>query len=414
MWIYKYDSVKTLPDTYQQVEYIQSSWTQYINTWFITTPNTKVELDFQFTSLVQSACSFWNTGSWTSNTWATFCWYLWDSAAHFKLWIADWTGAADVWNNTVMNCDPNRYIFVAENWKATIYNIAWVVQATKNTVRTISQNCKYSSFLFAAVDEDTGVVSGQCSWKLYLCKIYNGWILTREFVPCYRKSDWVIWLYDLVRDVFYTNAWTWTFTTSETLPNTYQKVEWIWWTGTQYINTWYSPSINTKIETEISWWTSQVDWAVFFGMTSSDSAPTWIIWRLYYTSSQWSTTWFNPWFCNALYWETVKVLACDVFHSITMEKNLATADWEYLPITSTGTPYSWNIFLFCWNSGWSAWRYWNCKFKKFKIYNNWTIVRNFIPCYRISDSVIWMYDSINWRFYTNAWSWTFTKWNNVS
>ena len=242
---------KRLPSTYQKVEYIQSSGTQYINTWFITTPNTKVELDFQFTSLVQSACSFWNSGNWPSNTWATFCWYLWDSATHFKLWIADWTGATDVWNNTVMNSNTNRYVFVAENWKATIYNTAWVQQATKNTVRTISQNCKYSSFLFAAVDEDTGVVTGQCSWRLYLCKIYNGWILNREFVPCYRKSDNVIWLYDLVNNQFYTNAWSWTFSKGNDVTMSELKNAYIGEVLHKYIDVRWK----TLAQIQTEWWT---------------------------------------------------------------------------------------------------------------------------------------------------------------
>ena len=49
--------------------------------------------------------------------------------------------------------------------------------------------------------------------KLYSCQIYNpSWTLIRDFYSCYRKSDWVIWLYDKVNDVFYTNEGSWSFT----------------------------------------------------------------------------------------------------------------------------------------------------------------------------------------------------------
>lgn len=48
--------------------------------------------------------------------------------------------------------------------------------------------------------------------RLYSCKIYQNWTAFHDFVPCYRKSDWEIWLYDLVSDTFYTNQWSWTFT----------------------------------------------------------------------------------------------------------------------------------------------------------------------------------------------------------
>ena len=50
------------------------------------------------------------------------------------------------------------------------------------------------------------------SMKLYYFKAWSSWTLVREMIPCYRKSDSVIWLYDIVNDVFYTNAGSGTFT----------------------------------------------------------------------------------------------------------------------------------------------------------------------------------------------------------
>ena len=44
--------------------------------------------------------------------------------------------------------------------------------------------------------------------KTYYFKIYKNKKLIRHFIPCYRKSDGVIGLYDLVNDVFYTNSGT--------------------------------------------------------------------------------------------------------------------------------------------------------------------------------------------------------------
>ena len=50
----------------------------------------------------------------------------------------------------------------------------------------------------------------------------------------------------------------------------------------------------------------------------------------------------------------------------------------------------------------------------FKIYVEDELVRNFVPCYRKSDSVIGMYDTVNGVFYTNAGSGTFAKGNNIT
>jgi hypothetical protein len=49
-----------------------------------------------------------------------------------------------------------------------------------------------------------------------------------------------------------------------------------------------------------------------------------------------------------------------------------------------------------------------------KMTDNGVVVRHMIPCYRISDNVIGMYDLIGKTFYTNAGSGTFTKGANVT
>jgi hypothetical protein len=49
----------------------------------------------------------------------------------------------------------------------------------------------------------------------------------------------------------------------------------------------------------------------------------------------------------------------------------------------------------------------------FKIYSNNDLVRDFVPCCRTSDDAIWLYDKVNDVFYTNSWTWTFTKWPDV-
>lgn len=48
--------------------------------------------------------------------------------------------------------------------------------------------------------------------RIYYLKIYDNNILIRNFVPCYRKSDGVIGLYDKVNNKFYRNKGTGTFT----------------------------------------------------------------------------------------------------------------------------------------------------------------------------------------------------------
>lgn len=49
------------------------------------------------------------------------------------------------------------------------------------------------------------------NFRLYSCKITVWGDPYFNFVPCYRKADWEVWVYDLVNDVFYTNQWSWAF-----------------------------------------------------------------------------------------------------------------------------------------------------------------------------------------------------------
>lgn len=197
------------------------------------------------------------------------------------------------------------------------------------------------------------------------------------------------------------------------LPSEYQEVEYIENTWSSYINTGYKPSVNTEISTKLSRWWTQEYWAVFFWVTWNDTSTDWILWRLYYSSSSWSTQTFNTWFCNSTYGEHQNSASLNTFHTVILKKNQCTFDWTSYTLTTSWSPYSWNIFLFCWNNWWSAWRYWKCKMWPFTISESWVIKKCFVPCYKKSNSTIWMYDLVWWTFYTNAWTWTFTKWPDV-
>jgi hypothetical protein len=73
------------------------------------------------------------------------------------------------------------------------------------SVENIFDN-RQNLYLFA--NNLAGNVSNFSQAKLYSCKIYNNSILVRDFIPCYRKADNKPGLYDVINDVFYTNAGT--------------------------------------------------------------------------------------------------------------------------------------------------------------------------------------------------------------
>ena len=193
------------------------------------------------------------------------------------------------------------------------------------------------------------------------------------------------------------------------LPSIYQEVEYIsspWWTSWPYINTWVVPywkrfTINCELLflslvnrylywTNSWWWTTYERWG----------------WRFSYNA--WSTTWilansFNP-SINTKY-----ILNVD-YNNWTLTETV-TSWWTSTIKTWT---YSWNLanasIPFMWEGSNS---FQNVNIYSLQMYLNNELVRDFVPCYRKSDSVIWMYDLVTDTFYTNAWSWTFSKWSDV-
>ena len=102
--------------------------------------------------------------------------------------------------------------------------------------------------------------SRSTSAKLYEFKIYSEDVLVRNFVPCIRKSDEEIGLYDLVTNKFFENKGTVAFTAGpeniekRSLNFTYnyvgyEELEYIQSTGTQYIDTGYIPKTTNCIVT---------------------------------------------------------------------------------------------------------------------------------------------------------------------
>ena len=181
----------------QEVEYIQSSWTQYIDTWFIPSNTSKVQVSMWWFTIVWTWwVLFWARYAWASN----WRWFLisynngnssyqfgWTYSSVLPTW---WTS----WDHTLE---------ISQTWVYIDWNLA-------STPSTVTFTSPVSMTIFC--DNDNWTKNEYSSYKLYTFKIWDNWTLVMDFVPCYRKSDNVIWLYDIVNDKFYTNAGSWTFT----------------------------------------------------------------------------------------------------------------------------------------------------------------------------------------------------------
>lgn len=179
------------------------------------------------------------------------------------------------------------------------------------------------------------------------------------------------------------------------LPSGYKKLEYIQSSGTQYINTGFKPNQNTKIELDVlSAEGTSSNIPYIFGTQDSSNNYFVATWVLGYGNGM-VTTGIN--------------LYDGKFHVVKVENGALYKDGSIIAQRtvssfSIGVP----IFLFAVNSSKQSIGYGACKLRSCKIYDNGTLVRDFIPCKNASGAV-GMWDDVNSTFYGNAGSGTFTS-----
>ena len=178
------------------------------------------------------------------------------------------------------------------------------------------------------------------------------------------------------------------------LPGGYKKLEYIQSSGTQYIDTGFKPNQSTKIELDVlSAEGTSSNIPYIFGTQDSSSNYFVATWVLGYGSGM-VTTGIN--------------LYDGKFHVVKVENGALYKDGSIIAQRtvssfSIGVP----IFLFAVNSSRQSMGYGACKLRSCKIYDNGTLVRDFIPC-KNASGVIGLWDDVNSVFYQNAGSGTFT------
>ena len=176
-----------LPAGYQEVEYIECSGKQYIDTKFQPNQDTRVVVDIQVTKL-ETSCLY---GARVSTSSAIYEFFLLNTG-EFR---ADYGTS----KSNIAVADPlARYLIDKnkhENYVGDIYD----------TNKTGTFTTPYNLMLFAVNTKGTG--SSYCSAKLWMCQIYDNGTLVRDFVPCINPAG-AAGLYDLVSGEFYGNSGT--------------------------------------------------------------------------------------------------------------------------------------------------------------------------------------------------------------
>lgn len=191
-----------IDDEYRRLQYIESTGTQYIDTG----------ISYDSNSMYNINCSVAVTSSETS-----FSSYSgWNGGGIFGFFSQEWTHGYT----------PVKFVGYFDIYKKTDINFIIEKNLSSNTIMRISQgdssseisrnhtnidnytNLDYPIFAYT---NDSGGLEGYIKMKLWNMKISVNGQNVRNFIPCIRKSDNEVGLYDLVGNKFYENNGTGNF-----------------------------------------------------------------------------------------------------------------------------------------------------------------------------------------------------------
>lgn len=187
-----------LPAGYTRLDYIQSSGTQYINTGFKPTCNTRLVIDAKMGSNSGSALALFGTRNQAIQAApdAFLIYQTGESTFRSDYFGSKQTLTLSVTTDNRLTIDMNKNVTTVGNVSVT------------NTAKT-SGTSDYPLFLFAC--NSLGSATQTSTVRLYSCQIYDNGTLVRDFAPC-KNPDNVYGLYDLVNKEFYANAGSGSFT----------------------------------------------------------------------------------------------------------------------------------------------------------------------------------------------------------
>ncbi len=174
----------TLPDGYEELEHIQSSGTQYVDTGFKPNNNTRMVVDFK-ASVSSTNIPFF--GSRDALDLNAFCVFMNNSAYQCDYGTQYRTGVGNVnQERTVFDFNKSQIIVDGNN----IFTFA-----------EQSFSGKYPAYLFAVNHGGAPQANGKITGILYSCEIYSGEDLVRYYLPC-KNASGEVGLWDAVNNTF--------------------------------------------------------------------------------------------------------------------------------------------------------------------------------------------------------------------
>jgi len=367
-----------------EVEYLESTGTQYINTGITGGSGTKAEIKCFSTNTTSNKALF---GARDASTYYN-SFTIWQTANN-KIRF-DYSADSSSVQLTIV-WDPTVPHILKKDGR---YNYIDGVQQTSNGEKTFS--CNYTFSLFGVNTGGTTAGSTCLVGRVYYCRIWNGsGSLVRDLIPV---LDWnyTPCMYDKVTGQFFYNQGTGTFQYGREI----HYVDYLESTGEQYIDTAVNASSGLCCDMDVSFtdkgyasasvvFGGRTELLKRFGWGLADGANA--LWDLAVVNDTYSNPNISP---------DLNTKYNVYFYS---DNSGARLDVDGIALISTTSVVSQtiNAWLFGWNyNGTNQWPF-KGKIYYAKLYNNGTLVRDFLPAID-SNGVGFMLDKVTHTIYDNA------------
>ena len=182
---------------------------------------------------------------------------------------------------------------------------------------------------------------------------------------------------------------------NSSLPGGYTPVEYIESTGAQYIDTGFKMNQDTRVVMKVKASSISANAWAFEGRISSSSASKGVF--FYYSNNKLWNVDYNG---SSSRKSISGVTATDML-DIDYNKNVCTINGVSVTHTTAAFQSSCNLTLLAANTAGAVAGYLNAKLYSCQIYDNGTLVRDFVPA-KSADGVAGLYDKVNEVFYTSA------------
>lgn len=365
-----------LPSGYTELQYIESTGTQWIDTGI--TPTQDYILYTKVAFLGSSGTNVLGTRNSSNDTTNRFGIISFGASALFGAFY----GTNSVTGKAV---DQTPHEF-------SIGPDGFTMDEKTVSVQQTNFSCSYPIILFGFNNGANGIVGAE--EKVYSCKIYSDGQLVRDFIPCI-NPDGIIGLYDKENAIFYQNSGNGNFLKGPelvTLPSEYKQLEYIESTGTQYIDTGFKPNQDTRVVMDVSDASASSGTAALFGGRTANGSSAFAIWAL-------SGVIRSDYGSNLL--QTNQPYA--TVRSIDKNKNVVVLnEIENTQPHSTFQAGA-NLAIFTINDAASGIdsRMISMQLYSCQIYDNGTLIRDFVPSQDPTGNV-GLYDLVGAQFYGNA------------